>query len=196
METLDAHYWDARYTENRTGWDVGEPTTPLRTFIDGLGDRDLRILVPGAGNAWEVEYLARQGFRDVHLLDWAPTAIDRFRARVPSFPTDHLHVGDFFQHTDTYDLLLEQTFFCALDPSLRPRYAKHAARLLAPSGRLAGVLFDDPLNTDHPPFGGSIDEYRRLFAPHFDINTLAPCTNSIPPRTGREAFIDLTVRHA
>jgi methyl halide transferase len=48
MEHLDAAYWQNRYEQQATGWDIGEISRPLKHFIDGLSDRSLSILVPGA----------------------------------------------------------------------------------------------------------------------------------------------------
>ena len=62
-------------------------------------------------------------------------------------------------------VILEQTFFCALDPALRDRYVAHMEQLLAPGGKLVGVLFNDTLNADRPPFGGSQGGVRASFPP-------------------------------
>ena len=66
--------------------------------------------------------------------------------------------------------------------------------LLAPSGKLVGVLFNFPLNTQGPPFGGSKDEYIGYFEPMFEIKTMETCYNSIGPRMGNELFIQLVKR--
>ena len=50
--------------------------------------------------------------------------------------------GDFFDHAGVYNLIIEQTFFCALDPSLRGSYVEKMHSLLADGGKIAGVLFD------------------------------------------------------
>ena len=54
---LSQSYWNNRYLENDFGWDTGSITTPLKTYIDGLTDKSLKILIPGAGNSYEAEYL-------------------------------------------------------------------------------------------------------------------------------------------
>lgn len=61
--------------------------------------------------------------------------------------------------------------------------------LLEENGTLAGVLFDFPLTTQGPPFGGSREEYEKLFMVKFKLNTLKRCYNSIKPRKGKELFI-------
>ncbi len=193
MEKLDKSYWQERYDLGKDGWDIGAPSTPLRQFIDGLRDRDLRILIPGCGRAWEGEYLHQLGFRHVVLLDLTGAPFSDLLQRCPTFPKQHLITGDFFAHQGRYDLIIEQTFFCAIDPGFRQRYIAHMRRLLVPGGRLVGVLFDDPQpgpTAEGPPFGGSRAEYERMFRPHFPDVRIVPCHNSIPPRAGREVWID------
>lgn len=188
---LDKEYWNDRYRSNRMGWNIGYPSTPLKSYMDNWGNKEAAILIPGAGNAYEAEYLHQQGFSHVYVMDWSQLALDGFRERVPAFPVDHLLLEDFFDHKGQYDLILEQTFFCAIDPSLRANYARHMYHNLKPGGLLVGVLFDVPLNEDKPPFGGHHTEYEALFAPFFRFNSFGPCENSIPERAGSEWFIEL-----
>jgi SAM-dependent methyltransferase len=173
------------------GWDLGAPSTPLKEFIDTLEDKSMRILIPGCGNAYEAEYLHEQGFENVFVIDIAPLALEGFKERAPHFPEDHLFCGDFFEHQGEYDLILEQTFFCALNPELRSKYAKKMHELLAPKGKLAGVMFCFELTEKGPPFGGSAEEYRGYFGDLFEISSMKPCENSIKPRLGNELWVEL-----
>lgn len=191
---LDKDFWNNRYAESQTGWDVGAPTTPLKEFIDTLNDKRIRILIPGCGNAYEAEYLHEQGFENVFVIDIAPLALEGFKKRVPSFPKDHLLLGDFFAHQGQYDLILEQTFFCALDPEMRSDYAKKMHELLALNGKLAGVMFCFELTGQGPPFGGSVKEYEGYFGNLFEIASMKPCENSIKPRLGNELWVELIKR--
>jgi len=84
---------------------------------------------------------------------------------------------------------VEQTFFCALDPSLRKDYVAKMVELLKPGGKLVGLLFDRQFEEAGPPFGGSKAEYEELFSGKLQISTLAPCYNSIGPRAGTELFL-------
>ncbi len=187
-------FWNKRYEENTTGWDLGEVSPPLKAYFDQLTDKNLKIIIPGCGNAYEAEYLHKNGFTNVFLVDIAPLALENFSRRVPGFPKEHLIQADFFTHQDTYDLMVEQTFFCAIHPSLRQKYARHAASILKKGGKLIGLLFDDELNTDHPPYGGCRQEYLQYFTPYFDIKIMETAYNSIAPRAGRELFINLICR--
>lgn len=190
-EGSEKHYWEERWKEGRTGWDMGSVSPPLQHYVDQLTDHDLRILIPGCGNAYEGEYLWERGFRNTYLMDISPTALASFNERVPDFPADHLLETDFFAHEGRYDLILEQTFFCAIDPSLRKAYAQHVARMLVQGGKLVGVLWAQEMNVDSPPYGGSLEEYRELFSPYFDIEVAELAHNSIEPRAQRELFVIL-----
>ena len=191
MEILDEGYWAQRYDEGATGWDIGYASGPLKAYIDQLTNKDLKILIPGAGNAYEAEYLHQSGFSQVDVIDIAKAPLENLLNRCPDFPEEHLIHLDFFEHTVRYDLILEQTFFCALIPEWRQRYAEHMQKLLKPGGKLVGVLFNIPLFEDHPPFGGHETEYRKLFEAYFKIKVMETAHNSIAPRAGNELFIHL-----
>ncbi|MDQ3073658.1 MAG: TPMT family class I SAM-dependent methyltransferase [Bacteroidota bacterium] len=188
-------YWSERYRQGQTGWDIGYASPPLTTYIDGLQDRDISIFIPGCGRGYEAQYLIEKGFKNIHLLDVSPEVItglkNRFSEQLGSFI--FLHTEDFFSHHGQYDLILEQTFFCAIPPSLRQAYAAKMHELLNPSGKLAGVLFDREFpQKDQPPFGGTRQEYIQYFSPYFYIDKMEKAYNSILPRLGQELFMILS----
>ena len=184
----DQEYWSERYVSNRTGWDLGEISTPLKAYIDQLTNRELKILIPGAGNSYEAEYLYKQGFKNVFVADIVKKPLINFRNRLPEFPESQLLHSDFFTVEDTFDLILEQTFFCAIPVRQRKAYAEKAFDLLADNGKISGLFFNFELTENGPPFGGSKEEYLRYFTPFFEVEVLEMCYNSIPPRQGNELF--------
>ncbi len=171
---------------------MGQVSPPLKHYVDQLPDRSVRILIPGAGRAYEAAYLHRRGYEQVWVCDWAEAAFGWLRREVPDFPTTHQLVTSFFDLDIEVDLILEQTFFCAIDPSLRPAYARQAAALLAPGGTLAGLFWAHDFE-EGPPFGGSLPEYKELFLPHFTFVQEGISPHSIPPRAGRELFLEMEV---
>ncbi|BAO74263.1 methyltransferase domain-containing protein [Winogradskyella sp. PG-2] len=185
---LDSIYWKNRYKHGQIGWNIGYPSTPLKDFIDQLKDKTIKILIPGAGNSYEAEYLWNNGYKNLHVLDFAKQPLNNFKKRVINFPEDQLLHSDFFELNNKFDLILEQTFFCALNPSLRKDYVEKMKQLLQPNGKLVGLLFDFELTESGPPFGGSIIEYKSLFATQFEIKVLTPSINSIKERQGKELF--------
>jgi len=191
MDNSESNYWENRYQNQQTGWDLGEISSPLKAYIDQLEDKSVKILIPGAGNSYEAEYLFLNGFKNVYVADFAASPLQNIKNRIPNFPESQLLHTDFFKLEDQFDLILEQTFFCALPKSFRSAYAEKMQQMLQPKGKLVGLLFDDELPGENPPFGGSKKEYLSYFEPLFDILTFETAHNSIPPRKNREFFIRL-----
>lgn len=188
---LDETFWSDRYLSGQIGWDIGYVSTPLKEYIDILSNKNLKILIPGGGNSYEAEYLFNKGFNNVYVIDISSIPLENLSKRVPSFPKENLLHQDFFELEETYDLILEQTFFCAQHPKLRKKYVSKMHNLLNPMGKLVGVLFNIPLNDDKPPFGGNEKEYRSLFEEKFTIEKMEMAYNSIPQRAGNELFIKM-----
>lgn len=184
---LNSKYWESRYQNKETGWDAGEITTPLKDYIDQLTNKDIRILIPGAGNGYEFDYLIYKGFKNVFVVDLAPTPLQNIAERNPDFKANLIH-DNFFNLIEKFDLIIEQTFFCALNPTLRPNYVAKTNELLNSNGKIAGLLFNFPLTEDGPPFGGSQEEYEHLFSKNFKLKTLDKAHNSIKPRANKELF--------
>jgi SAM-dependent methyltransferase len=195
-ETISKDYWNNLYSKKEIGWDVGFPSPAITEYVDQLRNKNLSILIPGCGNAYEAEYLLAEGFTNVTLIDIAPalTAALETKFKNDTGKTIRIITGDFFTLRGAYDLILEQTFLSALDPSLRLKYVNKMRSLLVQGGHLVGVLFNKIFEDDGPPFGGTEEEYRMMFGEKFEIKKLEPCYNSIERRRGSEVFINLTVR--
>lgn len=188
---ISKDYWSNRYKNDQASWDIKMVSTPIKDYIDQLENKDLKILIPGCGLGYEGEYLYNHGFKNVYLLDFSPEPLKAFKERIPEFTDDQLLVDDFFKYYGKFDLIIEQTLFCAIDPKLRSNYAKHIAELLNPGGKLVGVLFNKEF-PEGPPFGGSKEEYLTYFKPWFSKIYIEKCYNSIEPRKDSELFIMLT----
>jgi SAM-dependent methyltransferase len=186
---LGQNYWNEQYIANTTGWDLGQVSPPLKAYIDQLTNKDLKILIPGCGNSYEAEYLLKMGFTNVNLIDIAPELVERLKSKFKSDPHINIILGDFFSHEGEYDLILEQTFFCALDPALRKRYVGQMKKLLKKDGKLAGLLFVKEFEKVGPPFGGSEQEYELLFKNDFELKVFDSCYNSFEKRAGSELFV-------
>ena len=110
---LSKEYWEQRYATGETGWDMGEVSPPLKAYFDQLDNKDLRILIPGAGNSYEAEYLALNGFTNITVIDIAAEPVKRLKNVLGDLLGKTINViqGDFFEHKGEYDLIVEQTFF-------------------------------------------------------------------------------------
>jgi len=189
---LDNNYWSNRYSSHTAAWDMGQISTPLKAYFDQLTNKDIAILIPGCGNAYEAGYLLQKGFTNITLLDISTFLCEQLEEKLAPYLSTGLKIicGDFFHHQGQYDLIAEQTFFCALTPSLRKAYVEKTHELLTPGGKLVGLLFNRQFDGG-PPFGGSEPEYRELFRQKFMVEMMAECYNSIAPRKGTELFIKL-----
>lgn len=195
MPTIDELYWENRYKQGKTGWDIGNVSEPLKVYIDQLEQKNLKILIPGCGNAYEAKYLLEQGFQNVNLIDVSETLVNKLENELNYWiKLGFCSVGklNYFELTGNYDLILEQTFFCAISPELREQYVEKTYNLLTPNGKLVGLLFNYLFEENGPPFGGNISEYRELFQDKFCLNKIEECYNSILPRKGKELFINFS----
>lgn len=183
---LSATYWEKRYQEHATGWDIGSASTPLVTYINSIENKEAAFLIPGCGTGYEAQYLLHNGFTNITVIDFATTPVEAMKRKFASKAIKILQ-QDFFKHEGVYHYILEQTFFCALDPSLRNAYVEKMSTLLASNGVLAGLLFQKTFETN-PPFGGSKEEYLLLFSKHLQIQKMELCYNSIKAREGTELF--------
>jgi hypothetical protein len=185
---LGETYWNNQYNAHTTGWDMGQVSPPLKEYINQLINKELRILIPGCGNSYEADYLLHKGFTNITVIDIAPTLVGGLKTKYAGNKNINIVLGDFFTHSGIYDLIIEQTFFCAIDPSLRNGYVSKMNELLADKGKLTGVLFDKKFKHKGPPFGGCKCEYIPLFGKYFNLKTLEPCYNSFAKRSGTELF--------
>lgn len=188
---LGQSFWNNQYIAQATGWDLGQVSPPLKAYIDQITDKNLNILIPGCGNSYEAEYLLEQGFTKVNLIDIAPELVERLNTKFEANSNITIILGDFFEHEGEYDLILEQTFFCALDPVLRKNYVEKMASLLKNGGKIVGLLFSKIFEMAGPPFGGTKNEYQELFENKFDFKFFDACHNSFDKRLGNELFIVL-----
>jgi len=189
-ENLNESYWSNRYETNSTSWDLNEVSPPLKEYINQLTNKNCSILIPGCGNSYEAEYLLQRGFTNITIIDIAPNLVEKLKLKFNNNPFIQIISGDFFILNKSFDLIFEQTFFCALVPSLRKEYVNKMHSLLKPGGKLVGLLFNRNFE-EGPPFGGNINEYSSLFSNEFTFKVFDPCYNSFIKRKESELFIIL-----
>ena len=186
---LNQNYWDSQYQSNKLGWDLGTVSPPIKSYIDTIENKDAAILIPGSGNSYEAEYLSSQGFTNIMLIDIAPSLVEKLHQKFNTDSNISILLGDFFDHQGQYDYIIEQTFFCALPPTMRQQYVFKMHSLLLPHGKLVGLLFNREFEAG-PPFGGSRVEYEALFREAFIFNTITVAADSVSARTNDELFIE------
>ena len=114
---FDEDFWNNKYKTNKTGWDLGEVSPPLKAYFDQLENKDLKILIPGGGNSYEAEYLFNKGFKNVYVIDVSMYPLKNLKSRIPNFPDLQLLHGNFFELNETFDLItLLDVFEHVLNP--------------------------------------------------------------------------------
>ena len=190
MDHLSKEFWNLRYQNKETGWDIGEISTPIKAYFDQIENKAITVLIPGCGYGHEAEYLFREGFSNVHIIDIAQEPLIRFKDRNKDYPRVNIHLGDLFTHNGSYNLIIEQTMFCAINPFLRQSYADKINSLLKPQGKMIGVLFNREFQSG-PPYGGTKNEYLAYFKKKFSEVMIEECYNSIESRDNSEFFIKM-----
>jgi SAM-dependent methyltransferase len=184
--------WQRRYEQNDTPWDKGAPAPALQRYLQGNAISG-RVLVPGCGHGHEVRALAERPACSAVGLDLSSTAIaeaNRFAVQPGVGSSVTFVTGDFFQltpeMTGTFDWLVEHTCFCAIEPRLRPDYARAAASALRTGGKIFGIFYLNPETESGPPFAVTREELARLFAADFMLREEWLPAESFPGREGRE----------
>ena len=101
---------------------------------------------------------------------------------------------DFFQLNEYYgkmDIILEYTFFCAIDPSLRLKYIKETSKLLKNDGLFVALFLplNKRINEGGPPYGVNLDKTIKQFEQYYEILKCEKSHLSIKPRIDNEIFI-------
>lgn len=188
---MQASDWAARYREDDIPWDQGRAHPELDRLIE-YGHLDLpggTALVPGCGNGHDALALARAGWK-VTALDFAEEPVASLAPQLEAHGGE-ARVEDAFEHRGQYDLLFEHTFFCAIDPSDRPRWGEFAARNLKPGGRLVMILVPvgKPAEDGGPPFGVDQDAVTEVLGERFLLRIADPCERVIGKRSYPEHLL-------
>jgi cyclopropane fatty-acyl-phospholipid synthase-like methyltransferase len=193
--TRTARFWQQKYDDGLTGWDLGGAHPALSAALEsGLLDGLDRVLVPGAGRGHDAVELAVRG-HDVTAVDFAPSAIEAVEANASARNVVvRTETRDLFSLFDrpggSFDAVFEYTCFCAIDPAMRDDYVRLVTHLVRPGGRL--MMFAFPLNWSRPgpPHGMSLDELRTRFgAGWFEVTTDQPACSPEPRRDHERLWV-------
>ena len=190
---LNQSYWNSRYENNQTGWDIGKISPAIELWLNKQEKKDIKILIPGSGYGYEAAYAHKMGFYNTFYQDLSPLAAKHFRENHPHIPKKNILLGDFFslKKSNFFDVIIEQTFFCALPLSSRSLYVNKTHELLNESGILIGLLFNITFDGDEPPYGGDSKLYKKLFEDKYHFIKMDISTNSVLPRQGSELWVEM-----
>ena len=181
--------WQSHYESNDLGWDLGQVAPP---FVKLWQDKKLplgKVLGPGCGRGHEVMFLAEKGC-EVTAVDFSQGAVTYLKNTLKEKSLDCrvLH-EDFFclddSHDGIYDLVLEQTFFCAIAPRQRKDYIQKVSRVLKPEGMLVG-LFYHTNKEGGPPYNTTYEDIEINFSKYFQIKQLEKTLLSAEQRKNKE----------
>ncbi|KAF2634245.1 S-adenosyl-L-methionine-dependent methyltransferase [Massarina eburnea CBS 473.64] len=158
--------------------DLFPPTLPPNTSSQTHTKRK-RALVPGCGKGYDVALFAAHGYDayGLEVSEHAARAAREYLKEPGPGPLEgeyevggvgegkrEVVEGDYFEDSwlsdveggkgEGFDIIYDNTFLCALEPSLRPRWAARTAQLLAPDGILVCLEFPThkPSSSGGPPY--------------------------------------------
>ena len=186
-------FWEDIYLADEAGWDLGGPTPIFKSMAGELNPGKLCIL--GCGKGYDAVQFSRNGF-DVTAVDFSRTAILSLE-KLAGPANVHLNIiqDDIFslsqKYKNTFDYVLEQTCFCAINPKRRNEYERLVYSLLKSQGRLIGLWFplDKSPDKGGPPFGTTVSEVKHIFRGSWDVEIEEFPELSVDPRKGREKLI-------
>ena len=157
--------WEALYQQGDTGWDRGEVSPALHTWLEqGAFDGATTVLIPGCGRGHEVIELAKRGF-DVTALDLAPSAIAHLKNMLKQedvqASAECVNIFE-YKKPEHFDVVYEQTCLCAIEPDEREQYAQAVYQWLKPNGKLLLSMMQTG-DAGGPPFHCDFMDMKKLF---------------------------------
>ena len=195
-EVSDPKFWQDRYLQNNTKWDIGY-STPI--LVDHLNNNNLigKVCVLGCGNGHDAIEFSKHG-NDVYSVDFAKEPLINLEKKVSDIGLrmNFIH-GDIFdlnlKYSECFDMVYEYTCFCAIDPDRREEYFNMVYSLLKKNGILFAIFIplDKELSNDGPPFGVDIDIILEMTKNKFDVVENIFSKLSIEARFNREKLVVL-----
>lgn len=164
-------YWQRRYEQAETGWDIGRAEPSLLALHDQGEIRPGRLLIPACGYGWEATAFAALGY-DVTAFDFAETPIAAVQARASEEGVSLTAIqADLFalpgEWDGGFDIVMERACYCAIAPERRDDYVRIVHRLLKPGGKLVGLFYVPDKTGGGPPFPATEAELQARFSGFF-----------------------------
>ncbi|PSB18067.1 SAM-dependent methyltransferase [filamentous cyanobacterium CCP1] len=195
---LTSEFWEERYQDGTTRWDLGQPAPPFVTLLNAPNaPKPGRVAVLGSGRGHDALLFADRGF-DVVGFDFAPSAVQEatVAARSRQLSAQFLQRDIFELENEfaaSFDYVLEHTCYCAIDPSLRSDYVQVVQKILRPGGELIG-LFWAHSRPEGPPFGTTLEEIKQRFTAFEPVLIMQP-ENSVDSRKDEEYLVRFRLKN-
>ncbi len=178
----NSDFWEQRYKEETAHWDIGEVAPAFVKYFSRTGEvckpRLQNVAVLGCGRGHDAFYIAscepragKEGFASrssqdvvqVHAFDFSESAINYCNKvkEENNVKNIHFHQANIFELVKDkkwkgyFDLVIEHTCFCAIDPNKRSEYIELVKYLLKPNGKLVGLFFMRDKELGGPPYGST-----------------------------------------
>lgn len=210
---MEREFWQQRWDAGQIGFHEGRPNDLLQQHAGRLRP-GARVLVPLAGKAHDLLWLARRGHRvvGVEIVERAcrdffsdhglpmvaegeRDGIGTFRCTDAATPIE-LWCADVFalsaERCGSFGALYDRAALVALAPNTRARYVETCATLLEPGAEGLLITFDyDQRKLEGPPWSVPLSEVQALYERHFRVAELMSRETTINPR-----FVEAGVRGA
>ena len=201
-----AEFWDEAYRAELDGWDMGTATPVFVDLLNRHGrdftaiggpDYSRRPVAPKAalpccGRGYDAALFADHGF-DVTAIDFSAEALEHLRDHTITRPALRTVQADLFSldadFDGAFDLIVEFTCGCGIDPARRTVLVEVMNRILVPGGHVMLLLFPVDGRPGGPPFAIDVDEWKTLMWPYFDLTWDVVPTTSVKPRRDRERLM-------
>ena len=190
-------FWNKRYLENNTKWDIGTSTPILIDYLKKKKDQIGKVCVLGCGNGYDALEFSLYG-NDVFAVDFAEEPLKNLKSRSNKKNlVINLVNEDIFnlskRYNNFFDLVYEYTCFCAIEPLRREEYFDVVYKILRKGGLLFAIFIplDKDLSEDGPPFGVDIKQIISQTSKKFKIIENRFSSLSIEPRKDREKLLIL-----
>lgn len=180
--------WDAHWVKGVAPGDMWDAKASSPALVAALKDSQVvaaagkRVLVPGCGRGYDLVEMMKSGAREAVGLEISPAASEVAMEHAQSSLSPEkasnvsVKVDNFFSFKDDekFDLVYDYTFFCAIDPSMRDKWAAKMSELILPGGHLIALIFPvDPNREGGPPFRVAPEDYvDRLLKEGFQVASL------------------------
>lgn len=155
-----AAFWDKRYAEGVTPWDLGHVPPRLLAYLDANHGRGATVFVPGCGTGYEVAALSESGYVP-DAVDISPQAVAIAQATMKAH-AHFIRLGDFFSESTVANTLYERAFLCALPRRMWPQYAQAINQRVLSGGRVFGFFYVGA-EAGGPPFAISEERLLQMF---------------------------------
>ncbi len=196
MDINNPDFWEERYSAKNTPWDTKTTTPALINSIDH--SRSKKIAILGCGYSKDSLFLAKKGHM-VYSIDFAAKPIeylDNIKSKESLgnlFPIQEDIFNLNKEYSNFFDIVIEYTCFCAIDPQRRFRYVELVSDILNKSRKFIALFFPTERREEgsdkEPPFYVNLDETLLMFKNNFNIIKIDKNPDSIKPRRGFETLV-------